>query len=61
MRPPLRAAATLAVAAALLTGCGSGDDWSRPHPRPSAVGTPGPGFVARGHQGDAVALGGVDP
>ncbi|MDX3095842.1 hypothetical protein PV417_15000 [Streptomyces sp. ME19-03-3] len=47
MRPPLRAAATLAVAAALLTGCGSGDDWSRPHPRPSAVGTPGPGFVDR--------------
>ncbi|WP_406264457.1 hypothetical protein OH779_14755 [Actinacidiphila glaucinigra] len=47
MRPPLRAAATLAAAAALLTGCGSGDDWSEPHPRPSAVGTPGPGFVDR--------------
>ncbi|MFF3945125.1 hypothetical protein ACFYYN_09930 [Streptomyces sp. NPDC001902] len=47
MRPPLRAAATLAAAAALLTGCGSGDDWSHPHPSPSAVGTPGPGFVDR--------------
>lgn len=45
MRPPLRAVATLATAAALLTGCGSGDDWSRPHARPTAVGTPGPGFV----------------
>ncbi|MEU1619666.1 hypothetical protein ABZ479_20495 [Streptomyces sp. NPDC005722] len=47
MRPSLRAAAVLAAATALLTGCGSGDDWSRPHPSPSAVGTPGPGFVDR--------------
>ncbi|WP_046506030.1 type 1 periplasmic-binding domain-containing protein [Streptomyces odonnellii] len=45
MRPPLRAVATLAAAAALVTGCSSGDDWSRPHPEPSAVGTLGPGFV----------------
>ncbi|MFF3564952.1 hypothetical protein ACFYXS_33410 [Streptomyces sp. NPDC002574] len=45
MRAPLRALATLAVAAALVTGCGSGDDWSRPHPQPTAVGTLGPGFV----------------
>lgn len=49
MRPPLRAVATLAAATALMTGCGSGDDWSRPHPKPSAVGTLGPGFVDRAH------------
>lgn len=35
----------LAAAAVLVTGCGSGDDWSRPHPRPAAIGTLGPGFV----------------
>ncbi|MEV4631371.1 hypothetical protein AB0J90_34385 [Micromonospora sp. NPDC049523] len=45
MRPPFRAVATLAAVAALVTGCGSGDDWSRPHPKPSAIGTLGPGFV----------------
>lgn len=45
MRPPLRAVATLAAVATLVTGCGSGDDWSRPHPEPVAVGTLGPGFV----------------
>ncbi|MEU3182937.1 hypothetical protein ABZ707_01795 [Streptomyces sp. NPDC006923] len=45
MRPSLRAAATLAAAAALVTGCSSGDDWSRPHPKPTAVGTLGPGFI----------------
>ncbi|MYS18925.1 hypothetical protein GA0115240_10194 [Streptomyces sp. DvalAA-14] len=45
MRPSLRAAATLAAAAALVTGCGSGDSWSRPHPRPTPVGTLGPGFI----------------
>ncbi|MFF2846808.1 hypothetical protein ACFVT5_10800 [Streptomyces sp. NPDC058001] len=49
MRPPLRAVAVLApaiaLAAALVTGCGSGDDWSGPHPEPSALGTLGPGFV----------------
>ncbi|MFD3521329.1 hypothetical protein [Streptomyces sp. NPDC058653] len=45
MRSPLRAAAALAAAAALVTGCSSGDDWSRPHPEPTAVGTLGRGFV----------------
>ncbi|MET8045566.1 hypothetical protein ABZU25_32450 [Micromonospora sp. NPDC005215] len=45
MRPPLRAVAMLAATAALVTACNSGDDWSQPHPAPSAVGTLGPGFV----------------
>lgn len=45
LRPPLRAVAVLAATAVLITGCGSGDDWSRPHAKPSAVGTLGPGFV----------------
>ncbi|MEU8259191.1 hypothetical protein AB0C02_01010 [Micromonospora sp. NPDC048999] len=45
MRPPLRAVAVLATAAALVTGCNSGSDWSRPHPKPIAVGTLGPGFI----------------
>ncbi|WP_066952667.1 hypothetical protein [Streptomyces lushanensis] len=45
MRTPLRAAATLAAVAALVTGCSSGDDWSRPHPDPTPVGTLGPGFI----------------
>ncbi|MGW4466383.1 hypothetical protein [Micromonospora sp. NBC_01796] len=45
MRPPLRAVVTLATVAALVTGCSSGDDWSRPHPKPIAIGTLGPGFV----------------
>ncbi|MFD5575140.1 type 1 periplasmic-binding domain-containing protein [Streptomyces cadmiisoli] len=48
MRSSLRSVAALAAAAALavpLAACGSGDDWSRPHPRPFAVGTAGPGFV----------------
>ncbi|MDG4806764.1 hypothetical protein O7634_08360 [Micromonospora sp. WMMD1120] len=45
MRPPLRAVALLAVTAALLAGCDSGDDWARPRPTPSAIGTLGPGFV----------------
>jgi hypothetical protein len=44
-RPHLRALATLATAAALVTGCSSGDDWSRPHPEPTAVGTLGPDFI----------------
>lgn len=49
MRPSLRAVATLAVAASatLVTGCGSGDDWSGPHPEPTSVGTLGSGFVDR--------------
>ncbi|MFI5630629.1 hypothetical protein ACIA8E_14850 [Streptomyces sp. NPDC051664] len=45
MHSLLRAAAALAAAAALVTGCSSGDDWSQPHPEPTAVGTLGPGFV----------------
>jgi hypothetical protein len=28
----------------LVSGCSSGDDWSRPHAKPTAVGTFGPGF-----------------
>ncbi|GGO27330.1 type 1 periplasmic-binding domain-containing protein [Microbispora bryophytorum] len=47
MRSRLLPACTLAgaVATALLAGgCGSGDDWSRPHAKPTAVGTLGPGF-----------------
>ncbi|MFJ4835395.1 hypothetical protein ACIP79_36625 [Streptomyces sp. NPDC088747] len=46
MRRPLPAAAALIAAAALVTGCGHGDDWSQPHPKPSAVGDLGRGFVA---------------
>ena len=34
-----------AVAVTLLAGCGNGEDWSRPHPSPSPVGSLGPGFV----------------
>ncbi|MFH9979774.1 hypothetical protein ACH4ND_11075 [Streptomyces sp. NPDC017179] len=45
MRSPLRAVATLATAAALVTGCGSGDDWSQPHAKPTAVGMLGAGFT----------------
>ncbi|MFD9001435.1 hypothetical protein ACFV0T_10760 [Streptomyces sp. NPDC059582] len=45
MHRPLFTAA-LAVAAVLLTGCASGDDWSEgPHPRPSAVGELSAGFL----------------
>lgn len=36
----------LAATAALVTACSSSsDDWSEPHPAPSAIGTLGPGFV----------------
>ncbi|MFU8870362.1 hypothetical protein [Micromonospora sp. SL4-19] len=45
MRPPLRTVALLAAAVTLVTGCSSGDDWSRPRPRPTAIGTLGPGFI----------------
>ena len=44
----LRPALALAAAAAtlpLVTGCGSSDDWSRPHAEPSAVGALGEGFT----------------
>ncbi|GHI95393.1 hypothetical protein [Streptomyces olivaceus] len=47
-RPYLAAAALTAAAAALLTGCGSGDDGSPSRPTPSAVGRLGAGFVAPG-------------
>ena len=30
--------------AVLAGGCGSSDDWSQPHPKPTAVGALGPGF-----------------
>ncbi|MEO3872761.1 hypothetical protein ABGB18_28435 [Nonomuraea sp. B12E4] len=38
-------AAAVATAVLVAGGCGSGDDWSQPHGRPSAVGTLGPGFT----------------
>jgi hypothetical protein len=47
MRSRLLTASTLAAAVAtavLVSGCSSGDDWSRPHAKPTAVGTLGPGF-----------------
>jgi hypothetical protein len=48
MRSRLLPASTLAAAVAtavLVSGCSSGDDWSRPHAKPTAVGTLGPGFL----------------
>ena len=42
MRSRLLAAGALAVV--LVSGCGSGDDWSRPHAAPTAVGALGQGF-----------------
>lgn len=47
MRSRLLPAGTLAAAVAtavLVGGCGSGDDWSRPHAKPTAVGSLGPGY-----------------
>jgi hypothetical protein len=38
-------ACTLLLIAVVLGGCGSGDDWSQPHAKPTAVGTLGPGFI----------------
>ncbi|MFC7382155.1 type 1 periplasmic-binding domain-containing protein [Sphaerisporangium rhizosphaerae] len=40
-------AVAVATAALLAGGCGSEDDWSRPHARPSAMGALGPGFLDR--------------
>ncbi|MFI5605669.1 hypothetical protein [Amycolatopsis sp. NPDC051903] len=40
-----RVLAVGALAAALLAGCGAGDDWSGPRVAPAAVGTLGPGFT----------------
>jgi hypothetical protein len=31
--------------AVLVSGCGSSDDWSAPHAKPTALGTLGPGFI----------------
>ncbi|MFG1709524.1 hypothetical protein ACFLIM_40710 [Nonomuraea sp. M3C6] len=47
MRFRLLPASTLAAVVAtavLVSGCSSGDDWSQPHAKPTAVGTLGPGF-----------------
>ncbi|MEO3810326.1 hypothetical protein ABGB17_15095 [Sphaerisporangium sp. B11E5] len=44
MRSRLLPAVLAAVAAAVLAGGCSGDDWSEPHAEPSAVGTLGAGF-----------------
>ncbi|GIF16243.1 hypothetical protein [Actinoplanes teichomyceticus] len=46
MRHPFRTAAALVAAAILVTGCGAGDDWSRPHAPPTPAGSLGPGFLA---------------
>lgn len=48
MRSRLLPAGTLAAVVAtamLVSGCSSGDDWSRPHAKPTAVGALGRGFV----------------
>ncbi len=42
---PLRSVLVTIAATLLLCGCGAGDDWSRPHGKPTPVGTLGPGFV----------------
>ncbi|MFC4591269.1 type 1 periplasmic-binding domain-containing protein [Sphaerisporangium corydalis] len=41
---PAGALAAAVAAAVLVSGCGSGDDWSGAHAKPTAVGTLGPGF-----------------
>jgi hypothetical protein len=51
LRARLRLAGTLAAAAAtavLVAGCGSADDWSRPHAKPTSIGDLGAGFVDPG-------------
>ena len=46
MRSLMRLVAALAAVAAVATGCGSrSDDWTQPHPMPTAVGALGAGFV----------------
>src|SRR6188768_3725696 len=46
LRALIRAVATLAAVAAVSAGCGSpSDDWTQPHPMPTAVGALGAGFV----------------
>jgi hypothetical protein len=44
-RARLRHAGVLLATAVLVGGCGSGDDWSAPHARPTAVGSLGAGFI----------------
>ena len=44
LRPALTLTVTVATLS-LVSGCGSSDDWSRPHAEPSAVGTLGVGFT----------------
>jgi hypothetical protein len=44
LRPGAALAATAATAV-LVSGCNAADDWSRPHAKPSPVGTLGHGFV----------------
>ncbi|MFI7616207.1 hypothetical protein ACIBP6_33800 [Nonomuraea terrae] len=41
---PARTLAAVVALAALAGGCGAGDDWSRPHAEPTAVGSLAPGF-----------------
>ena len=43
-RLPAGTLAAVVATAVLAGGCGSGDDWSRPHAKPTAVGDLGPGF-----------------
>lgn len=48
MRARTRCVAALSAASAiafLLSGCGTADDWSAPHSRPSPIGTLAPGFT----------------
>jgi hypothetical protein len=46
LRSLFRAVAALAALAAVSAGCGAtDDDWTRPHPMPTAVGVLGAGFV----------------
>ncbi|PZG17667.1 hypothetical protein C1J01_17425 [Nonomuraea aridisoli] len=41
---PARTLAAAVALAVLAGGCGAGDDWSRPHAKPTAVGSLAPGF-----------------
>jgi hypothetical protein len=47
LRRACRRGGTLLVIAVLVGGCGSADDWSAPHAKPTAVGALGAGFVDR--------------
>ncbi|MCM3812900.1 hypothetical protein ND808_45055 [Streptomyces sp. DR7-3] len=41
---PVGLPAAAVVTALLVSGCSSADDWSRPRPKPTAIGALGPGF-----------------